>query len=397
MTIIVQKYGGTSVGSVERMRHVVDLIMAERRAGNQVVVVVSAMAGVTNQLVKSAQQFSNAIGTAAYDFVVSTGENVSCGMLALALAERGVAAEPLAGWQLPIRTNGIHSRARVVDIEPAHVYGLLDMGVVPIITGFQGIGPDHHITTLGRGGSDTSAVEIAKALNAHRCDIYTDIDGIYTADPRIVANAHFVPNISYESAYWMAVLGAKIIHPRAVESAISSGVPLRILSSFGSDKYTSLVDRLEALDIVGISHIKDSARVAVEIASETIGQQMIDALNEQDIPIDMIHLSGDCLVFCCDMVDVSIIQKLLRLNDLESVVATPCAKVSVVGKGAAAYFNDILKILTRDSIETIAHITDEVRVSICIDLAKMERVINDLHTFFFHPTSKKVDFQPEMQ
>lgn len=238
MSIIVQKYGGTSVGSVGRMRHVADLVVAERNAGHQVVVVASAMAGATNHLVSSAQQFNNAVGTPAYDFVISTGENVSCGMLALALAEKGVNAIPMAGWQVPIKTNELHSKARIIDIETTYLHQLLHSGIVPVITGFQGMGSDQRLTTLGRGGSDTSAVAIAAALKAERCDIYTDIDGIYTADPRVVADARFISDISYDVAFQMATLGTKIIHPRAVDCGMQSRVPLRILSSFGSDKFT---------------------------------------------------------------------------------------------------------------------------------------------------------------
>lgn len=397
MAIIVQKYGGTSVGSVERMRHVVDLIMAERNAGNQVVVVVSAMAGTTNQLVKSAQQFSNVMGTVAYDFVVSTGENVSCGMLALALADKGVLAEPLAGWQMPIRTNGLHSRARVVDIDTHRLRGLLERDIVPVVTGFQGIGPDHHVTTLGRGGSDTSAVAIASALKADRCDIYTDIDGIYTADPRMVASAQLIPNICYESAYWMATLGAKIIHPRAVESAISPQMPLRILSSFGSDKFTSLTNSPNISDITGIAHIKDSVVFKIEIASQHDGQAVLTALKEQDIPIDMIQLSATSLSFCCELADMTMVDKIIKTNTQAEIVTIPCAKVSVVGKAAAYYYSEIMKILERSSIPVIADKADKVRISICIDSGQMERVINDLHTFFFDSISKKVDFQPQMQ
>jgi aspartate kinase len=228
MSIIVQKYGGTSIGSIERMRHVADLINAERKAGHQVIVVASAMAGVTNQLVKSAMQFNNAAGTSAYDFVISTGENVSCGMLALALAEKGINAVPLAGWQVPIQTNNLHGRARIANIETAGIQTLLDNNVIPIITGFQGLGSDQTITTLGRGGSDTSAVAIAAALKAECCDIYTDIDGIYTADPRVVSDAHFIETIPSTTAFLMATLGTKIIHPRAVEYAMKFNVPLRI-------------------------------------------------------------------------------------------------------------------------------------------------------------------------
>ena len=397
MAIIVQKYGGTSVGSVERMRHVVDLIMAERNAGNQVVVVVSAMAGATNQLVKSAQQFSNVMGTVAYDFVVSTGENVSCGMLALALADKGVFAEPLAGWQIPIRTNGLHSRARIVDIDAHRLRGLLERGIVPVVTGFQGIGPNHHVTTLGRGGSDTSAVAVAVALKADRCDIYTDIDGIYTADPRMVASARLIPNICYESAYWMATLGAKIIHPRAVESAISPQMPLRILSSFGSDKFTSLTNRPNISDITGIAHIKDSVVFKIETASQHSSQKVLDALKDQDVPIDMLQLNTTSLSFCCELADMTMVDKIIKTNTQAEIVTIPCAKVSVVGKSAASHYPDILQLLNQGSVDVFAEKTDEMRASICIDSGQMERVINDIHTIFFHPTSKKIDFQPKIQ
>lgn len=396
MAIIVQKYGGTSVGSVERMRHVADLIMAERSAGNQVVVVVSAMAGITNQLVKSAQQFSNAIGTTAYDFVISTGENVSCGMLALALAEKGVLAEPLAGWQVPIRTNGTHSRARVLDIDSNHISQLLNKGIVPIIAGFQGVDPDRHITTLGRGGSDTSAVEISAALKAGRCDIYTDIDGIYTADPRVVSSAQFIPRISYDLAYWMAALGAKIIHPRAVERGMRSKVPLRILSSFGSDKFTLLADIQTVPNVIGIAHNQDSLMVNVPIKLQHVGSKILDEVRGQDMPVDMVKLSATHLNFCCDAADNGMINKIFASNDVSGTVRL-CAKMSVVGGAAKQHLFDITKILENSDVSSMCIHADDSRVSVCVDVSYMERVINALHAFFFKPTSKKIDFQPEMQ
>lgn len=396
MSIIVQKYGGTSVGSVERMRHVADLIIAERNAGHQVVVVASAMAGATNQLVKLAQQFNNAIGTPAYDFVVSTGENVSCGMLALALAEKGVPAMPMAGWQVPIRTNELHSKARIIDIDPTYLHQLLNNGIVPIVTGFQGMGSDQRLTTLGRGGSDTSAVAIAAALQAKRCDIYTDIDGMYTADPRVVAKAQFISEIPYTVALHMAALGAKVIHPRAVECGMQANMPLRILSSFGSDKFTTLVNQLVEPRISGIAHTQNNALYKVPATNPEVAANIVSTLNDLDIPLDMIVPTNMGLQFYAEYTDDALIKDVLASFGL-SESSKVCAKVSAVGGISAQGADQVLHQLKAHNIDIIYNWADDIRLSVLVPLDQMERAVNVLHAFFFEFEAKKVDFQSKMQ
>lgn len=382
MSIIVQKYGGTSVGSVERMRHVADLIIAERNAGHQVVVVVSAMAGTTNHLVKSAQQFNNAVGTPAYDFMVSTGESVSCGMLVLALAEKGIAAIPMAGWQVPIRTNELHSKARIIDIDPTRLHQMLQNGIVPVITGFQGISADHLLTTLGRGGSDTSAVAIAAALQAKRCDIYTDIDGMYTADPRVVIKAQFISEIPYALALHMAALGAKVIHPRAVECGMHANIPLRILSSFGSDKFTTLVNQPAEFGISGVAHTQNNSLHKIQTNDLALGLSILNTLCDLDVPLDMVQHTDVGLQFCAEHTDNNLIT-----NVLASIGASEsseiCAKVSVVGAVSEQYSDQILQQLNFQNIRVIYSFADDVRLSVLVPLNQMEQTVNVLHTIFF--------------
>ncbi|QOL20212.1 Aspartate kinase LysC [Candidatus Bodocaedibacter vickermanii] len=383
MSIIVQKYGGTSVGSVERMRHVADLIIAERNAGHQVVVVASAMAGATNQLVKSAQQFNNAVGTPAYDFVVSTGENVSCGMLALALAEKDVHAMPMAGWQVPIRTNELHSKARIIDIDPTYLHQVLQNGIVPIITGFQGMGSDQRLTTLGRGGSDTSAVAIAAALRAIRCDIYTDIDGMYTADPRVVAKAQFISEVPYTVAYHMAELGAKVIHPRAVECCMQANIPLRILSSFGSDKFTTLINQPAEPRISGIAHTHNNVLYKVQTHDPETGGDILDRLNGLDIPFDMMLRNDTSLQFCGESADDEVIKDVLASYKLV-VSREVCAKISAVGAVSTQYFEQILQQFKAQNIHVVCCWSDDVRVSVLVSMDQMEQAVNILHAIFFN-------------
>lgn len=383
MSIIVQKYGGTSVGSVERMRHVADLIIAERKNGHQVVVVASAMAGTTNQLVRSATQFPHALGTQAYDFVVSTGENISCGMLALALAEKGINAVPLAGWQLPILTNDLRSRARILDIQTTKIIDFLKNDTVPIITGFQGMGLDQSITTLGRGGSDTSAVAIAAALKAERCDIYTDIDGIYTADPRIVPEARFVEKIPSKTAFLMATLGTKIIHPRAVESAIQSNVPLRILSSFGSDKFTTLDNNLDYLPVIGIAHLSDTTLIEASIFNIDIGKDILSNLYHLDIPVDMVNLSENTLKFSIESSDNNFVLDSLP-KDTNIIKNLRCSKISVVGNTIKDHIDRVMKQLRKSSISVNTTYIDDTRISILVPTDQMEVVVNLLHKIFFN-------------
>lgn len=388
MSIIIQKYGGTSVGSVERIRHVADLIIAERNVGRKVVVVLSAMAGATNHLVNLATQFGNAVGTLAYDFMVSTGENVSCGMLALALGEKRVNAIPLAGWQVPIYTNGLHSKARVTYIQTQYIEKLLTENTVPIITGFQGISQDQQITTLGRGGSDTSAVELAVALKAERCDIYTDIDGIYTADPRAAIEANFIPNISYSAALEMARLGAKIIHPRAVECGMKSFVPLRILSSFGSEKFTTISNKINDPKIIGIAHIRDNLFFEMDPLSTETWLHLLQGLDSLDISADMVANTVTGSSLCTEAADETSINTLLSSLDISFSVHR-VAKVSVVGQLFEQDVSNAADKLHAESIPLLYTHRETNRVSFLLQSEQMEKAINILHNLFFYENTKK--------
>ena len=244
------KFGGTSVADLDRIRNVATRVKREVDAGNQVAVVVSAMAGTTNQLVGWCQALSPLHDAREYDTVVATGEQVTTGLLAIALMEIGVEARSWQGWQIPIRTDNAHGKARITGIDGSELISRMAKGHVPVVAGFQGIAPNRRITTLGRGGSDTSAVALAAALKADRCDIYTDVDGIYTTDPRIVPQARKLAKISYEEMLELASVGAKVLQTRSVELAMNERVRVRVLSSFqdlpvGADAGTLVVDEDE--------------------------------------------------------------------------------------------------------------------------------------------------------
>ncbi|MEQ8371013.1 MAG: aspartate kinase, partial [Alphaproteobacteria bacterium] len=248
MVRVVQKFGGTSVGDIARIKNVARRVKAEVDGGNQVAVVVSAMAGATNTLVTQTTDVSPLHDAREYDVVVSSGEQVTCGLLALALQELGVEARSWLGWQIPIRTDSSHGKARIQDIETDELDRRLTAGQVAVIAGFQGLGQDNRITTLGRGGSDLSAVAVAAALGADRCDIYTDVDGIYTTDPRMVPGARKLDRISYEEMLEMASLGAKVLHTRSVELAMRFNVPLQVRSSFSDLPGTLVVEEDEIVE-----------------------------------------------------------------------------------------------------------------------------------------------------
>ena len=241
------KFGGTSVADLDRIRTVATRVKREVDSGHEVAVVVSAMAGVTNQLVKWCQELSPLHDAREYDTVVATGEQVTTGLLAITLQTIGVDARSWQGWQIPIRTDGAHGKARVDGIEGAELLKRMAIGQVPIVTGFQGLGPDNRITTLGRGGSDLSAVALAAALKADRCDIFTDVDGVYTTDPRIVPRARKLDRIAYEEMLELASVGAKVLQTRSVELAMKQGVRVQVLSSF-EDRPGTLVVEPRQLD-----------------------------------------------------------------------------------------------------------------------------------------------------
>ena len=305
MARIVMKFGGTSVADLPRIRNVAARVKHEVDAGNQVAVVVSAMSGVTNQLVAWCQELSPLHDAREYDTVVATGEQVTSGLIAIALQELGVEARSWQGWQIPISTDTAHGKARIHDIEGAELIRRMLTGQVAVVAGFQGIAPDHRVTTLGRGGSDTSAVALAAALKADRCDIYTDVDGVYTTDPRIVPAARKLDRIAYEEMLELASVGAKVLQTRSVELAMNERVRVRVLSSFketgaNDNKGTLVVDEDEIVEkqtVAGIAYSRDDAKLTVRRVPDRpgIAATIFGVLSEQNVNVDMIvqNISAD--------------------------------------------------------------------------------------------------------
>ncbi|MCF6303016.1 MAG: aspartate kinase, partial [Devosiaceae bacterium] len=314
MSRIVMKFGGTSMADLERIRHAARHIEREVNAGHQVSVVVSAMAGTTNQLVAWCQEASSLHDAREYDAVVSTGEQVSAGLLAIVLQDMGISARSFTGWQVPIKTSDVHSAARIEDIESGLLGKRLDEGQVCVVTGFQGISSANRITTLGRGGSDTSAVALAAAISADRCDIYTDVDGVYTTDPRIAPKAQRLSRISFEEMLEMASLGAKVLQTRSVELAMAQGVRLVVRSSFddpeaaqvapdGSNSGvpgTLVCDEDEILEkqiVSGVTLAKAEAKITLRSVKDRPGvaAAVFGALADEQIIVDMIvqNISDD--------------------------------------------------------------------------------------------------------
>ena len=291
MARIVMKFGGTSVADMTRIKAVAERVKREVDAGNEVAVVVSAMSGETNKLVAYAREAAAMHDAREYDAVVASGEQVTAGLTALALQAVGVNARSWLGWQIPVRTDGVHGKARILGIDTGDLVKRMKDGQFPVVAGFQGLGPDNRITTLGRGGSDTSAVALAAALNADRCDIFTDVDGVYTTDPRIVTKARKLDKITYEEMLEMASLGAKVLQTRSVELAMNHGVRVQVLSSFVDAPGTMVVDEGEIVEqqvVSGIAYSKDEAKITlVKVADRPgIAAGIFGPLAEAAINVD---------------------------------------------------------------------------------------------------------------
>jgi aspartate kinase len=293
MARIVLKFGGTSVRDIDRIKSVALRVKREVDAGHEIAVVVSAMAGVTNQLVDWVGQISRLHDAREYDAVVASGEQVTAGLVALALQDIGVNARSWLGWQIPLHTDGVHGKARIAEIPTAEIERRFAEGQVAVVAGFQGIGPDQRITTLGRGGSDTSAVALAAALKADRCDIFTDVDGVYTADPRIVTKARKLDRITYEEMLEMASQGAKVLQTRSVEMAMNHSVRVQVLSSFVDAPGTLVVDEDEIVEqqvVSGIAYSRDEAKVTLLRVADRPGvaASIFGPLADHSINVDMI-------------------------------------------------------------------------------------------------------------
>src|ERR1035437_4059456 len=354
MSLLVLKFGGTSVATIPAIENVAGKVMAEIKNGHKVAVVVSAMSGVTNQLVAYCSEISQIFDPREYDAVVASGEQVTSGLLALALQKRGIPARSWMGWQVPVVSDNVHGKARIQEIRADALKESVMNGDVAVIAGFQGVTNDGRITTLGRGGSDTSAVAVAAALKADRCDIYTDVQGVYTADPRIVNRARKINKISYEEMLELASVGAKVLQTRSVELAMKERVPVQVLSSFesaaGSDLPGTLVvneDQIVEQEIVsGVAHSRDEAKVTLRNLPDVPGvaARVFSPLADAAINVDMIvqnvspdHKNTD-LTFTVPRADLPKTLEVLKevskeLTGMRVESSADVAKISIVGIG----------------------------------------------------------------
>jgi aspartate kinase len=407
MAIIVQKFGGTSVGDIPRIKNVAERVKKEVDAGNQVVVVVSAMSGVTNQLVGYVDQVSTLLtdeSLAEYDVVVSSGEQVTSGLLALELQSIGIPARSFLNWQLPIITEKSFSKARIEDIDASIILNELKAGRVVVVPGFQGVtdgktNAERRVTTLGRGGSDTSAVAVAAAIKADRCDIYTDVDGIYTTDPRIVPKARKLNKIGYEEVLELASLGAKVLHGRSVELAMKYKVRTQVRSTFVDYDGTFLVEEEEVMErrlVTGVAYSKNDAQITV-IGVENVpgvAAKVFGPLADSEINVDMIVQNiteggkNTDITFTVGKTDLKKALDVLKnsgLNYKDVLTRENVVKVSVVGVGMRSHAG-----LAKIMFETLAakginiHVisTSEIKISVLIDEEYMELAVRALHTAY---------------
>jgi aspartate kinase len=394
------KFGGTSVADLDRIQNVARRVRDAVAAGHEVAVVVSAMAGVTNQLVGWCGALSPLYDAREYDAVVATGEQVTAGLLAIALQNLGVEARSWMGWQVSVETDSQHGKARIQSIDGELIIKGLKSGQVPVVAGFQGIGPDNRVTTLGRGGSDTSAVALAAALKADRCDIYTDVDGVYTTDPRIVSQARKLAKITYEEMLELASVGAKVLQTRSVELAMKERVRVQVLSSFSDAPGTMVVDEDEILEqeiVAGIAYSRDEAKVTIRRVPDRpgIAAAIFVPLAEAHINVDMIvqNVSEDgttdmtFTVGKADLPRATAVLEAARQNIGYAVInADPnVAKLSVVGVGMrshAGVAGTMFRTLAERGINILVISTSEIKVSVLVAAEYTELGVRALHTAY---------------
>ncbi|HUB84243.1 MAG TPA: aspartate kinase [Rhizomicrobium sp.] len=402
MAKIVMKFGGTSVADLDRIRHVATLVKAEVDRGNQVAVVVSAMAGETNKLVGWVRDLSPLHDAREYDVVVAAGEQVTAGLLAVALGKIGVSARSWMGWQIPLRTSAVHASARIESMDGELMNASLAQGRVAVVAGFQGIASDNRISTLGRGGSDTSAVAVAAGLRADRCDIYTDVDGVYTTDPRIVAKARRLDKISFEEMLEMASLGAKVLQTRSVEIAMLHRVPVRVLSTFTPETGGTLLcdeeDIVEKKPVSGIAYSRDEAKITLHRIDDQpgIAAKIFGPLADAGVNVDMIvqNVSPDGkktdLTFTVGRNELAnalaAIEKardVISYRDITS--AADVAKISIIGIGMRAHpgvAQTMFRTLSEKGINIQVISTSEIKVSVLIAEEYVELAVRALHSAY---------------
>ena len=401
MSRIVMKFGGTSVGDIARIENVAGRIKAEVDAGHEVAAVVSAMAGQTNQLIDWTRETSVLHDAREYDTVVSSGEQVTVGLLAMALQQMGVSARSWLGWQVPIRTDDVHGSARILGIEADELVARLGQGQVPVVAGFQGLGPDNRITTLGRGGTDTTAVALAAALQADRCDIYTDVEGVFTADPRIVTQARKLARITYEEMLEMASQGAKVLQTRSVELAMNHRVRVQVLSSFTDAPGTLVVDEDEIVEqavVSGITYSSDEAKVTLlDVADRPgVAAAVFGPLADANINVDMIVQSASedgaktDITFTVRRADLErTLEEVARVRDdighTSLISDANVVKVSVIGIGMrshAGVAQQMFRALAEKGINIHVISTSEIKISVLVDADYTELAVRTLHTVY---------------
>ena len=397
--IIVQKFGGTSVGSDERISAVAQIIKNARK-DNQVIVVVSAMSGETNRLINLAKSFGDNPDRREFDALISTGEKVSASLLAMALNSIGVKAKSFSASQISMKTTDHHSKAKIIDVNGEKILSTLNDDIVPIITGFQGVTESGDVTTLGRGGSDTTAVAIAAHVNAVRCDIYTDVDGIYTTDPRVVPEAKKLESITMEEMLEMAGQGAKVVQIRAVEFANKFQVPVRVLSSFENGNGTLISLKEENMEnalISGIAFKKDQTKFTLHGVEDTpgIAFKILGPVNDKDISVDVIvqniSVNGKTdFTFTVDSEDAEQVKSILEnkqsgLDYKDLLIDADIAKVSIVGAGMrshAGIASKAFETLSNESINIQVISTSEIKLTLVIEDKYLELAVKCLHKAF---------------
>lgn len=401
MARIVQKFGGTSVADIARIRNAATRVQAELDNGNEVAVVVSAMAGVTNQLVEYCSEASTLYDAREYDTVVSSGEQVTAGLMAMVLQQTGVPARSWLGSQIPIRTDDMHGKARISGIETEELDRRMASGEVPVVAGFQGLSPTGRITTLGRGGTDTTAVALAAALKADRCDIYTDVDGVYTCDPRIVRNAQKLHKVTYEEMLEMASLGAKVLQTRSVEIAMNHRVRLQVLSSFDDAPGTLVVDEDEIVEqqvVSGIAYSRDEAKITLVGVRDKPGvaASIFGPLSDAGVNVDMIvqNISEDGkstdMTFTVSKGELDPAVRVLKglATDLKYAQLRPdhdVVKISVIGVGMrshAGVAQQMFKALAENGINIQVISTSEIKISVLVEEKYTELAVRALHTAY---------------
>ena len=401
MALVVKKFGGTSVGDIDRIRNVASRVKTAVDNGDDVIVVVSAMSGTTNRLVEYCRSAAPLHDAREYDTVVAAGEQITVGLLSICLQELGVPARSFLGWQVPIHTNEVHGAARIEEIETGNLRACIDGGRVAVVAGFQGLAEDGRIATLGRGGSDTSAVALAAALGAERCDIYTDVDGVYTTDPRIVPRARKLDRITYEEMLEMASLGAKVLQTRSVALAMKYGVRTQVLSSFEDKPGTLVVSEDEIVEqevVSGIAYSRGEAKVTVVALKDRPGMvaHLFGPLADANVNVDMIVQSASedgrstDVTFTVPEDDLKRAVKVLEdargdLGYRDLVYTGNVVKLSVVGVGMrshAGVARRMFDALAEKGINIQVISTSEIKVSVLIDDEYTELALRALHTVY---------------